>query len=72
VQTVTVTRRVSCGSERVVARFKPSATGALEVTLAAPRADRVHTFRFRSRVRYSPAYPTLYETFTLPQYVVGS
>ena len=56
----------------MVARFKPSPTGAFKVTLAAPRADRVYTFRFRSRVRYSRSYPTLYETFTLPQYVVGS
>ena len=40
--------------------------------LNAPRTDRVYTFRFRSRVRYSTSYPTLYQTFTLPQYVVGS
>ena len=38
----------------------------------APRTDRVYTFRFRSRVRYSTSYPTLYQTFTLPQYVGGS
>ena len=72
IQTVTVTRQVSCGKESVVARFKPSSTGAFKVSLNAPRTDRVYTFRFRSRVRYSASYPTLYETFTLPQYVVGS
>jgi hypothetical protein len=72
VQTVTVTRRVSCDKERVVARFKPSPSGRFRVTLDAPRSDRVYTFRFRSRVRYSTTYPTLYETFTLPQYVVGT
>ncbi|HEY6892115.1 MAG TPA: hypothetical protein VI300_30205 [Solirubrobacter sp.] len=72
VQTVTVTRQVSCGKQSVVARFKPAGDGRFKVTLAAPRADRVYTFRFRSRVRFSRAYPTLYQTFTLPQYVVGT
>jgi hypothetical protein len=72
IQTVTVTRQVSCGKESVVARLKPSSTGRFEVSVKAPRRDRVYTFRFHSRVRYSTAYPTLYETFTLPQYVVGS
>jgi len=72
IQTVTVTRQVSCGKESVVARFKPSSNGAFKVRLNAPRTDRVYTFRFRSRVRYSTSYPTLYQTFTLPQYVVGS
>jgi hypothetical protein len=72
VQTVTVTRQVSCGKESVVARFKPSPSGHFKVSLDAPRTDRVYTFRFRSRVRYSTSYPTLYQTFTLPQYVVGS
>jgi hypothetical protein len=72
VQTVTVTRQVSCGKESVVARFKPGGDGRFKVTLNAPRADRVYTFRFRSRVRFSTSYPTLYQTFTLPQYVVGT
>ena len=72
IQTVTVTRQVSCGKESVVARLEPSSNGAFRVRLNAPRTDRVYTFRFRSRVRYSTSYPTLYQTFTLPQYVVGS
>ncbi|MDA0159192.1 hypothetical protein OM076_02850 [Solirubrobacter ginsenosidimutans] len=72
VQTVTVTRQVSCGKESVVARFKPAGDGRFKATLNAPRADRVYTFRFRSRVRFSTSYPTLYQTFTLPQYVVGT
>jgi hypothetical protein len=72
VQAITVTRQVSCGKQSVVGHFKPDAAGRFTVTLNAPRTDRVYTFRFRSRVRYSASLPTLYQTFTLPQYVVGT
>jgi hypothetical protein len=72
VQEISVTRRISCGNVRVVARFKPDSSGRFKVTLKAPRTDRVYTFRFRTKVRYSTAYPRLFRTYTLPQYVVGS
>ena len=39
VQTVTVTRQVSCGKESVVARFKPSSDGRFKVRAQRP-ADR--------------------------------
>ena len=72
VQEVSVTRRIACGNVRVVARFKPDSSGRFKVTLKAPRTDRVYTFRFRTKVRYSPAYSRLFRTYTLPQYVVGT
>jgi hypothetical protein len=72
VQEISVTRRISCGDVRVVARFKPDSSGRFKVTLKAPRTDRVYTFRFRTKVRYSVAFPRLFRTYTLPQYVVGS
>jgi hypothetical protein len=72
VQEISVTRRISCGNVRVVARFKPDSNGRFKVTLKAPRTDRVYTFRFRTKVRYSTAFTRLFRTYTLPQYVVGS
>jgi hypothetical protein len=72
VQEISVTRRISCGNVRVVARFKPDSQGRFSVRLKAPRADHVWTFRFRTKVRYSTAFPRLYRTYTLPQYVLGS
>lgn len=71
IRTISVKRRISCGSSRIVARVKPDSRGRFSVRLQAPRADRVYTFRFESRVPFSPSYPKLYETYTLPQYVVG-
>ena len=72
IQEISVTRRISCGNVRVVARFKPDENGRFKVTLKGPRTDRVYTFRFRTKVRYSAAYSRLYRTYTLPQYVVGT
>jgi len=72
IQEVSVTRRIACGDVRVVARFKPDSRGRFKVTLKGPRTDRVYTFRFRSKVRYSTAFDRLYRTYTLPQYVVGT
>jgi hypothetical protein len=70
-QEISVTRRVACGSVRVVARFKPDAQGRFSVTLKGPRVDRVYTFRFRSKVRNAYGLERLQRTYTLPQYVVG-
>jgi hypothetical protein len=71
-RSISVMRRVSFGSLRVVAHVMPDAHGRFKVTLASPRADRVDTFRFHTRVLYSPSYRHLYDTYTLPQYVVGA
>ena len=51
---------------------RPAANGRFEVTLKAPRPDRVYTFRFRTKVRHSTAFTKLFRTYTLPQYVVGT
>ena len=72
VQEISVTRRISCGNVRVVARFKPDSQGRFHVKLKAPRANHVWTFRFRTKVFYSAADKHLFRTYTLPQYVVGT
>ena len=72
IQEISVTRRISCGNVRVVARLEPDAQGRFKVKLRAPRADHVWTFRFRTKVFYSSRFNHLYRTYTLPQYVVGS
>ena len=69
VQTITVTRRVSCGRVEVVKRFKPRKNGRFRVTLSGARKRQVATFRFRTLVRFRPGNPRLFRTFTLPQYV---
>jgi hypothetical protein len=71
-QEVSVTRRISCGNVRVVARFKPDAHGRFKVTLKGPRTDRVYVYRFRTKVRYKPGIPRLMRTYTLPRYVLGT
>ena len=55
---ITVTRRISCGAGARRRALQAGLDGRFKVTLNAPRTDRVYTFRFRSRVRYSTAYPT--------------
>jgi hypothetical protein len=71
-QEISVTRRISCGNVRVVARFKPDAHGRFRVTLKGPAADRVYVFRFRTKVRYDALDPRLTRTYTLPRYVLGT
>jgi hypothetical protein len=71
-QEVSVTRRISCGNVKVVARFKPDSHGRFKVTLKGPRTDRVYVFRFRTKVRYKPGIPRLMRTYTLPRYVLGT
>jgi hypothetical protein len=71
-QEVSVTRRISCGNVRVVARFKPGAGGRFSVTLKGPRADRVYVFRFRTKVRYDARVSRLMRTYTLPSYILGT
>jgi hypothetical protein len=69
IQTITVTRRVSCGRVEVVKRFKPRKSGRFRVTLSGAKTRQVATFRFRTLVRFRPGNPRLFRTFTLPQYV---
>jgi hypothetical protein len=68
-QTVTVTRRLSCGRVEVVKRFKPRKDGRFRVTLSGAGTRQVATFRFRTLVRFRAGNPRLFRTFTLPQYV---
>jgi hypothetical protein len=72
VQEISVTRRISCGNVKVVARFKPDAQGRFNVTLKGPKTDRVYVFRFRTKVRYDAGNPKLMRTYTLPRYVLGT
>ena len=68
-QTVVVTRRVSCGRVEVVKRFKPSRSGRFRVSLPAAKRRQVAVFRFRTLVRHDASDPKLYRTFTLPRFV---
>ncbi len=72
IQEISVTRRISCGNVRVVARFKPDSQGRFHVTLRGPAAKRVYVFRFRTKVRYDALNPRLTRTYTLPRYVLGT
>jgi hypothetical protein len=72
VQEISVTRRISCGNVRVVARLKPDSRGRFNVTLKGPKTDRVYVFRFRTKVRYDALDPRLMRTYTLPRYVLGT
>jgi hypothetical protein len=71
-QEISVTRRISCGNVKVVARFKPDAHGRFNVTLKGPKADHVYVFRFRTHVPYETGNEKLTRTYTLPRYVLGT
>jgi hypothetical protein len=68
-QTITVTRRVSCGRVEVAKRFKPRPDGTFKVTLTGAKTQRVATFRFRTKVRFDYLDKKLHPTFTLPRYI---
>jgi hypothetical protein len=68
-QTITVTRRVSCGRVEVAKRFKPRPDGTFRVTLTGAKTQRVATFRFRTKVRFDYLDKKLHPTFTLPRYI---
>ena len=68
-QTITVTRRVSCGRVEAAQRFKPRPDGAFKVTLMGAKTQRVATFRFRTKVRFDYVDKKLHPTFTLPRYI---
>jgi hypothetical protein len=69
VREVVVKRRLSCGSYRVVKRFKPRASGAFRVTLAGPPSSQAAAYRLQTRVRKFTSNPKVFPTFTLPRYV---
>ncbi len=69
IQQVVVIRRVSCGGDKVVKRFKPRRNGRFRITLHSARTRQVATFRFRTKVRFRVGNLHLFRTFTLPKYV---
>lgn len=69
VQTIVVSRRVSCKRSEVVARIKPSRTGAFRVTVDAPPKTLAATYRLATKVRKFASNPKLFPTYTLPRAV---
>lgn len=69
IQTIVVSRRVSCKKSEVVARIKPSRTGAFRVTVAAPPKTLAATYRLATKVRKFSSNPKLFPTYTLPRAV---
>lgn len=69
IQTILVKRRVSCKKSEVVARIKPSRTGAFRVTVAAPPKALAATYRLETKVRKFVTNPKLFPTYTLPRAV---
>lgn len=69
VRTITVKRRISCKSWRVVKRIKPSENGTFRVNVAAPPTGASAVYRLSTRVRKVRSNPKTYPTFTLPRAV---
>ncbi len=66
---ITVTRRVSCRKNAVVARIKPKADGTFRVTVAAPEGQLAAVYRLGTFVRKTASNPKTFPTFTLPRAV---
>ena len=66
VQTITLTRRVSCKKSEVVKRFKPDAKGRFSVLVKAPEGETAQVYRFKTKVRKTRSNKKLFPTFTLP------
>jgi uncharacterized membrane protein YgcG len=66
VATVTVSQQVECGKTTVVARAKPSASGAFEVTLPAPAGAQGARYRLTSSVAQSRGSRHSFATYSLP------
>ncbi len=66
VQTITLTRRVSCKKSVVIKRFKPKPDGRFSVLVQAPEGARAQVYRFGTKVRKTRANKKLFPTFTLP------
>lgn len=69
VRPIVVSRRVSCRRQEVVARIRPSRSGAFRVTVDAPPRSLAAVYRLSTRVRKSARNPKLFPTFTLPRAV---
>ncbi|MBA2348613.1 MAG: hypothetical protein H0V81_10000, partial [Solirubrobacterales bacterium] len=65
-QTITLTRRVSCKKSVVVKRFKPRKDGTFSVLVEAPEGAKAQVYRFGTKVRKTRANKKLFPTFTLP------
>ncbi|HUS22443.1 MAG TPA: hypothetical protein VMZ66_10580 [Aeromicrobium sp.] len=68
-EAITLSRRVSCEKEQVVARFKPRPDGFFRVTVKAPKGVGAAVYRMTTQVRFSAAGSALFETYTLPRAV---
>lgn len=66
---ITVTRRVSCKKNAVVARVRPKADGTFRVTVAAPEGQLAAVYRLGTVVRKTTSNPKTFPTFTLPRAV---
>ncbi|MDP2709609.1 MAG: hypothetical protein Q8O56_00200 [Solirubrobacteraceae bacterium] len=64
---ITVTRRVSCQRNEVVARVRPKADGTFRITVNAPRGELAAVYRMQTRVRKTVANRKTFQTFTLPR-----
>jgi hypothetical protein len=65
-QIITLTRRVSCTENEVVARFRGKADGTFSVTVDAPTGQTAAVYRLGTKVRKTRTNPKLFPTFTLP------
>ncbi len=66
IQTITLTRRVSCKQSEVIKRFKPDAKGRFSVLVTAPKDATAQVYRFKTKVRKTRSNKKLFPTFTLP------
>jgi len=69
VSTITVSRRVSCKRNEVVARVRPRRDGTFRVTVDAPEAQAAAVYRLGTFVRKTTRNPKRFPTFTLPRAV---
>jgi len=68
-QSITLTRRVSCKDEKVVTRFHPRKDGRFRITVKAPKGEGTAVYRMTTKVRNSPRGHALFNTYTLPRAV---
>lgn len=66
---ITVSRRVSCRRNEVVARITPRRDGTFRVTVKAPDGQAAAVYRLGTFVRKTTSNPKRYPTFTLPRAV---
>lgn len=66
---ITVSRRVSCKRNEVVARITPRRDGTFRATVDAPTGQAAAVYRLGTFVRKTTRNPRRYPTFTLPRAV---